>query len=720
MFKNIKTRFKRFVTGEDLFSNLSILPFSKYKKNYSETDYLNAYEISLYLNVALNKRADKVGEIDFQLMKGDKDIEQHDLLNLLSKPNKSFTGNQFWALYQKYMDIYGEVYIYTDSELRLGGKTKITEMHLLRSDQVKPFFDKKTGELTRVEHNTADGTEPIEGEQIIYIHRPSPQNPLRGESLVASGMNQIETSVQIDEYQSSVLENGGRVEGVFNFKGEALTKTQLQEIKEGFQDEYGKAKKAGLPLFLSGGATYDKIALSPAEMAYLETKQVIFSDIVKLTGVPSALMGETSGETFANADASIRIFLRETIKPLLKALTNSLNENLVPEDMELTFIDPTPEDKEEKRKDIESGIKNYILTPNEAREMLGLDPMPEGDKLLAPFNIAPLENRELPQEAPQEKPQEAPQEEKQKKVKVASPSCRQQGESLEKCVSRKIPDLMDEGMSKDQAIAVANEVCSVSCRIAEAQEERKISFHPLRDTLNRRIYHSLCLKRLDRRQEKMDAVITNYFKGQEARIIEKLQGAKHFRKKDLFTEIFHTTLEIKLAKESSLPLLEALMVESAEDAKEVAGSDWEFNETPDINSWLDKKTSIFAEQINETTFSKLRGEFTDSFNQAESRKELIERIKGVYGNINDSRAKTIARTEVHGVTQYGTIQGYKQAGMPIKIWVWAPGTQGGVREDHQSMDGEEQPLKDSFSNGLMFPGDYSGGAGETINCQCFI
>jgi hypothetical protein len=85
LFKNIKTRFKRFVTGEDLFSNLSILPFSKYKKNYSETDYLNAYEISLYLNVALNKRADKVGEIDFQLMKGDKDIEQHDLLNLLSK-----------------------------------------------------------------------------------------------------------------------------------------------------------------------------------------------------------------------------------------------------------------------------------------------------------------------------------------------------------------------------------------------------------------------------------------------------------------------------------------------------------------------------------------------------------------------------------------------------------------------------------------------------------
>ena len=45
--------------------------FSKYKKNYSQKDYLDSYAISLYANRAVNKRAEKVGGIEFVLKKGD-------------------------------------------------------------------------------------------------------------------------------------------------------------------------------------------------------------------------------------------------------------------------------------------------------------------------------------------------------------------------------------------------------------------------------------------------------------------------------------------------------------------------------------------------------------------------------------------------------------------------------------------------------------------------
>ncbi|MHA1853388.1 MAG: phage portal protein [Candidatus Heimdallarchaeaceae archaeon] len=646
----MKNRIKSFLGQDDIFSSLSVLPFSKYKKSYSQTDFLTASEISLYTNKALNKRAGKVGEIEFKLMKGENEIEEHDILTLLKKPNKTFTGQQFWEIYQKYRDIFGETYILLDSELVMGGGNKINEMYILRSDLVKPKFNKNTGVLVQIEYKTPEKTEIINGDRIIYGHRPRPASPLRGESLLCSGIRQIETGTQIDEYHSKILENGGRVEGVFNFDTNNLTKQQLTELKEQYQEEYGNASRAGLPLFLAGKAKYERLGLNPAELAYLETKKINFNDIVILTGVPSALLGLTSDETFANADASIRIFLKETINPELKSLTDTLNQHLVEDGLELSYIDPTPDNKEEKRKDLETADKTNSMTLNEKREVLGLDPVSYGDQIYAPFNIMPLGEERA------EKPEEV----KIKKIK-----------------------------------------------------------HPLQNTDSRRLYHALCTKRLDRRQKLFLGVINEYFDDQLERLIEPLETVKHYRKKELLGEIFNSKLEIKLAKETVLPVLQELLNEAAEDAKEIAGSDWEYNETAEISSWLDKKTDIFSEQINETTFAKLKKEFAISAELGENRKDLIKRIEATYGGIKEARAETIARTEIHGVTQYGTHQGYIQAGMPIHIWVWAPGTKGGVRDSHQAMDGQEKPIGTAYSNGLMFPGDPSGSAGETINCQCF-
>jgi hypothetical protein len=45
-----------------------------------------------------------------------------------------------------------------------------------------------------------------------------------------------------------------------------------------------------------------------------------------------------------------------------------------------------------------------------------------------------------------------------------SPACRQEGETVEECVERKIPELIEEdGMEEDQAVAVANSVCEIAC-----------------------------------------------------------------------------------------------------------------------------------------------------------------------------------------------------------------------------------------------------------------
>src|SRR6185369_8448226 len=182
-------------------------------------------------------------------------------------------------------------------------------------------------------------------------------------------------------------------EGVFNFKTGSLNKNQLKELKEQYQEEYGNASNAGLPLFLAGDATYEKLGLSPNELAYLETKKVTLDDILLLTGVPRAILGLTSNETFSNSDASIRIFLAEVVQPLLQSLVTILDERLVEESLDLSFVDPTPANKEEKRKDLETANTVNAMTTNEKREALGLDPVKGGDTILVPLNLVEMKSQ---------------------------------------------------------------------------------------------------------------------------------------------------------------------------------------------------------------------------------------------------------------------------------------------------------------------------------------
>lgn len=85
-----------------------------------------------------------------------------------------------------------------------------------------------------------------------------------------------------------------------------------------------------------------------------------------------------------------------------------------------------------------------------------------------------------------------------------------------------------------------------------------------------------------------------------------------------------------------------------------------------------------------------------------------------------SRSKTIARTEGHRIQQTSTRdaqQAAKAKGADV-LKQWDAALDGRTRDSHRHVDGEIRELDEKFSNGLMFPGDPSGGAAEVVNCRC--
>lgn len=624
-----------------------------------DKDYFDYNENSLYVNRALDKRAEKVSEIKFVLknLKGEV-VEDSYFTDLLRKPNEFHTGKQFWKLWQKYFDITGKAFILKESDGELFANKKITRLTLLRPDLVTINYNETNTAIKSFSYAAPKGVSATyKPEQIIYKFEPDPKFPTEGCPLLRAGIRAMETSRQLEEYHSNVLDNGGQVDGVFKFKIN-LTEDQLKRAKEGYMDNMAGAKKSGTPLFLGGDADYVRLGLNPAELSFLETKRMTIDDIAILTGVPRVLLGVSSQETFSNADAAVATFLRDTIKPLLINLTEALNWGLVPDNLELDFIDPTPEDREQKRKDIETANTVNALSTNEKRELLGFEPRKEkeADDILVPFSVSPL-------------------------IGIGDPA-------------------------------------PVPTPPADNSQKSKSFKHPLKDATKRKQWGEMQLKRLDSRQGKLLYAMRGYFDGQRDRLVEHLQDKKQFKKKDLFGEIFNRATEIRLAKDTVLPVLRALMIEAGHDTSELMGYDFGFTMTSTLEKWLDERGNVFSDEITDVTYRKLERQFSDSFEAGETRSDLISRIENTYEGFNDTRARTIARTEVHGAIQKANMESQRQAGSPIKIWVWAAGVNGGARPDHQAMDGEEVPINMPFSNGLSFPGDPGADPAETVNCEC--
>jgi SPP1 gp7 family putative phage head morphogenesis protein len=233
----------------------------------------------------------------------------------------------------------------------------------------------------------------------------------------------------------------------------------------------------------------------------------------------------------------------------------------------------------------------------------------------------------------------------------------------------------------------------------------------LRDEKKRRIYFKLMDRKLTVKTKWFKNIVVDYFEGQKKRLLEGL-GVKAL-KADL--HVFNQELEIKVAFDKFYPALLEVMKEAGEDAMK---TDFDFSLSGSIRSWLDERVRIFSTQINETTFKELKNQFEESTIANETREQLVKRIEETYGDIKKYRAETIARTEVHGTMQKGTIEGYEQSGMRVKIWVSVIDSK--TRDAHAGMDGEEVSINSAFSNGLMFPSDPSGPPEEVINCRCTI
>ncbi len=122
-------------------------------------------------------------------------------------------------------------------------------------------------------------------------------------------------------------------------------------------------------------------------------------------------------------------------------------------------------------------------------------------------------------------------------------------------------------------------------------------------------------------------------------------------------------------------------------------------------------------RVGDTIWHEARTELTAGLASGEAIPTLAARITGLH-DIASARAQVIARTEVLGASNQGSLAAMRSTGL-VATKEWITEIDGRQRPDHEEANGQVVSLDESFTVGdaeLDAPGDPNGPADEVIQC----
>ena len=381
---------KTFVTSYNSFL------FSENSHQPTDRDYLDSYNNCHLVFTCAKKIGEAIANVNRTLyqIKGSygkeiiKEVNDHEVLDLLDKPNKFMTGFELFKGISIDLDLLGNSYILKVKNER--GTT--VELWQLRPDWVKILPDEKEM-IKGYEYSVPGGKkQTYKFDEVIHIKETNPQSSFYGMPTVKPAMETIRSLVYAIRWNMNFFYNSARPDFVI-FTNTRMSDNDREDFKKAWQSQFGGLVKSHRYGLLWGEDTkIEKLTQSMKDMEFNKLTEVSTTQILAAFGVPKSIVG-MMGMNRAEAEAQIYTFLSETVEPRYKMINEKLNEFLVEEfgnNFYLDYVDPTPENRDAMVKEYEVALKNNWMVINEVRDKEGLPPLEGGWDFYLPMSMVPV------------------------------------------------------------------------------------------------------------------------------------------------------------------------------------------------------------------------------------------------------------------------------------------------------------------------------------------
>jgi HK97 family phage portal protein len=270
--------------------------------------------------------AEAAASVPLVLTDGDRELDEHPLLALLTRPNPRQTGAVFLEAVYGHLLIAGNAYV---EAALVDGAAR--ELYALRPDRMRVVagangwpegFDYVVGgETVRF----AQEAEPIA--PVLHLALFHPLDDHYGVSPLEAAQTALDTHNTAAAWNKALLDNAARPSGALVYAGPDganLSEEQFQRLKDELETQFQGAGNAGRPLLLDGGLDWKAIALTPKDMDFVEAKNGAAREIALAFGVPPMLLGIPGDNTYSNYQEANRALWRQTVLPLARRVTGEI------------------------------------------------------------------------------------------------------------------------------------------------------------------------------------------------------------------------------------------------------------------------------------------------------------------------------------------------------------------------------------------------------------
>jgi HK97 family phage portal protein len=252
------------------------------------------------------------------------------LAQLLARPNIEEHGADLMEAFYAHLVVSGDAFleaVTVDGEVR--------ELFVLRPDRMRPVkgprgwpiaWEHRIGSDVRRIAREADGFLPV-----MHLRLFHPANDYEGQSPLEAAARAVDIHNASGAWTKALLDNAARPSGALVYAGgEDLTEEQRADLREEIERLYQGSHNAGRPMVLSGGLDWKPMSLTPADMDFVEQRNVAAREIALAFGVPPMLLGIPGDATYANYREANSAFWRLTVLPLVNKAARGISGWLGP------------------------------------------------------------------------------------------------------------------------------------------------------------------------------------------------------------------------------------------------------------------------------------------------------------------------------------------------------------------------------------------------------
>lgn len=651
--------------------------------------------------VAARFRAANIGRLDLKAYRVHEDGEREEvttgrLVELLRHPNSSpyWTFKRLIRMTEWARCLWGAGFWVM--ERGAAGRLAPQEMWWVKPSNMRPVIDPQQYLVGWV-YEANGGRIPFTTSEVVWLPMDNPVDEFSGLSPLAPLRISVDIGYEAMRSNKARMRNGARISTIVSPESTDVpwTEHQVEMVVEQFRQLYQGVDNAGRTAILSGAARVAPFGLTPAEMEYLEQLRWTLGDAARAYGISPESLGDHEHATYSNVEQAEKANWINTLRPEADDMADLLTRQL---------------------RDVFPGEFDLLEFDFSQIETLQEDRAEIVEQMERLWNMGVPLNRLLQEHLPHLLPVEG---EGYEWGDV--PAWEAKAAATIAIAEATAPDPQEQ----PQTLPAGDDAnpARAALRLLEAERARMVAFGS--DEHERR--WNRFLRQTERQERSFIPALEDMFRRQQESVLARLRE----RGRDALkaeSDPFDRAEWERRYRQMALPFLRDIVGDAAADTLDELRVNLTFDVTnPLVTAWLSERTQRFAQQVNETTWERLKTSLGQGIDGGESIDQLSDRVRGVFSEASERRARTIARTETISASNAGSLEGARQSGV-VKGKRWLSALDSRTRNEefsHVTPHGQTRGLDEPFEvsgERLQFPGDSSLGAsaGNVINCRCTV